>query len=138
MNTPSERDRDPPDDANWATVEKLVRSDIVAEVRCKNNYTAGHPPLYSVRVGRARFAENGELVISPHMSIYDLPIASELLLELGEKYRDLRAQQQGRRVVEAKRSTRMGMSKDGMLEVSAAHPAPARRPAPGTFYDRED
>lgn len=135
MNAPAERDREPPDDAGWTTVEKLVRGDIVAEVRCKNNYTVGHPPLYSVRVGRARLAEDTTVWISPHMSIYDLPIAEKLLHELGEKYRNLREEQTRQTRVETKRSTpRMGMSKDGTLELSRG------RSSAGTYFgaDRDD
>lgn len=141
MNTPSERDRDTPDDSGWSTVETIVRGDIVAEVRSKNNYTVGHPPLYSVRVGRARLAENATVWISPHISIYDLPVAEKLLHELGEKYRGLRDEQTRQTRVETKRSapatttTRLGMSKDGTLEVTQT-----RSPGRHAYYgaDRED
>lgn len=138
MNTPTERDRESADDANWSTVETLVRDDIAAEVRCKNNYLAGHPPLYSVRVGRARVAENGSVWISPHISIYDLPIAEKLLLELGEKYRSLRSEQAGRKqVVEHKRSTRMSLSRDGELNLSPTQ-QPSRGAARPAYRDDED
>lgn len=146
MNDAAERDREASDDSGWSTVETVVRGDIVAEVRCKNNYTVGHPPLYSVRVGRARLAGNAgsaSVWISPHISIYDLPVAEKLMHELGEKYRNLRDEQTRQTRVETKRSApttttpRMGMSRDGALEVvparSATQPAP-RQSTRSAYY----
>jgi len=113
MSTAPDRDRDLPEDPDWVTVETLVRGTIAAEIRCKDNYVSGHPPLYSLRVGRARITPEATVWISPHMSIYDLHVACELIDELGEKYRGLRLQQSGRRVVDKKRLT---VSRDGVLE----------------------
>ncbi len=105
------------DEANWVTVETCVRNNIAVEVRRKDNYVMGNPPLYSLRVGRARIADDGTVWISPHMSVYDLHVACELIDEVGERYRALRTNLQlTQRVVERKNSPRMGMSRDGQLE----------------------
>lgn len=132
MNSPFDT-HDSAEDSEWKSVEKVVRGQIAAEVRCKENHTSGNPPLYSLRIGRVRIAPDTSVWISPHMSVYDLHIACELIDELGEKYRGLRQTQTGRRVVEQKRSTpRMSLSRDGTLE-------PARTLGPGVrrFYNDE-
>lgn len=105
-------DRESPDESDWTTVETVVRGSIAAEVRSRNNYNSGHPPLYSLRVGRARIAPDASVWISPHMSIYDLEHAVELIDELGEKYRGIRLSQTGRRIVEHRRPTKTSTSRD--------------------------
>lgn len=121
MTTQNERERDPAEDSDWVTVETRVSGAIAVEVRRKDNYVTNNPPLYSLRVGRARLAAEGTMWISPHMSIYDLHVACELIEELGEKYRGLRLQQSNRRVIE-KRTPRLGLSRDGVLEARPSQP----------------
>lgn len=92
------------EEAGWTTVETCVRGKIAVEVRQRTNHDIHSPPLYSVRIGRARMAPDATVWISPHMSIYDLRTAEELLVEIGEKYRLLRADAQPLRVVEHRRA----------------------------------
>lgn len=129
------------EESGWSTVETLVIGTIAAEVRSKDNYVPGHPPLYSLRVGRARIAEDGTVWISPHMSIYDLHVACELVEKLGLKYRDLRGAQSSRLTVEQRRSPRsprMQLTRDGTIDSIASRSLASSSGDGRRYYTDED
>lgn len=138
MNSPPPPDNVSAEDSDWSTVETCVRGTIAVEVRRKDNYVSGNPPLYSLRVGKARIANNATVYISPHMSVYDLEIAMDLMEELGSKYRVMRSQQSNRRVVEQKRTPRMSLSRDGALETRQTQPQTTTRNASTRYYAGAD
>jgi hypothetical protein len=80
----------------WEEVETQVRGRVMVKVSSRIG-ERDNTTLYSMRVGTAQMLDDGTTRVSAHMSIYDVPVAIELLQELSTKYQAARAEERQKR-----------------------------------------